>query len=67
MNPKLASDLLALTKGSMKLYTYFLQQQDVETGRAVAAAIASIGRRIAKYLESIEYEIEMICHKSERR
>jgi hypothetical protein len=60
MNPKLASDLLALTKGSLKLYAYFLQQRDVDTARAVAAAIASIGRRIAKYLENIEYEIKMM-------
>ena len=52
MNPKLASDLLALTKGSLKLYAYFLQQQDVDTARAVAATIARIGRRIAEYLEN---------------
>ena len=65
MNPKLASDLLALTKGSLKLYAYFLQQRDVDTARAVAATIASIGRRIAEYLENIDQEIELMRHKSE--
>jgi hypothetical protein len=74
MNPKLASDLLALTKGSLELYDYFLQQRDVDTARAVAATIASIGRHIAKYLENVEDQMKMLefkirakRHKEEHR